>query len=69
MHICRLHGGKPLSFWGGSDVIVFGVNFDGRKTGDELVMSIFEKEKEKIKLRVLSIKQCLKAIPKINEEV
>lgn len=35
----------------------------GEKTGDELVMSIFEKEKEKIKLRVLSIKQCLKAMP------
>jgi len=32
-------------------VIVFGVNFDGEKTGDELVMSILEKKKQ-IKPRV-----------------
>ena len=44
-------------------MIVFGVNFDGGKTGDELVMSILEKGKKKIKLGVLSIKQCLKVMP------
>ena len=43
-------------------MIVFGVNFDGEKTGEELVISILEKKK-KTKPRVLSVKQCLKVKP------
>lgn len=39
----------------------------GEKTGDELVMSIFEKEKRKDKTQSIEYKQCLKAMPKINE--
>ena len=43
-------------------MIVFEVNFDGRKNGDELVISILEKKKRK-KPIVLSVKQCLKVVP------
>ena len=37
-------------------MIVFGVNFDGGKTGDELVMSILEKGKKKDKTRSIEYK-------------